>query len=93
MKKTLIVLIAFITCNFFAQDLLNSDGVVYGFSEYGDLIIYDDASTSRLAPTAAGCRCYQGYDPASNQQSQLYGSCCWKPITTSYPICGGGCVK
>lgn len=65
MKKILILSIVFITCNFFAQDLLLDEGVSYGYSEYGDLIIYEDSSTSRmLAPSAAGCRCYQGYDPA-----------------------------
>lgn len=79
----------------FAQEFRNGQQI--GFSEYGDLLIYEDSSNSSRYGSStfedtAGCRCYQGYDKASNDQSKLYGSCCWKPITTSYPVCGGGCV-
>lgn len=90
MKNFFLTLVALITISAFAQDIYFYKGAFYGVSEYGDPIVYDDSGiTSKVVMD--GCCCYQGYDPASNEQSKLYGSCCWMPLTPGKPRCSNGC--
>lgn len=97
MKKIFFTFVTLLTISAFAQNLFVNKDKVYGMSEFGDLIVYYDGSTSKVDANGglnglADCCCYQGYDADSNALSKLYGSCCWMDLTPGKPRCAFGCV-
>lgn len=97
MRKIFITFGVLLTISVFAQQFVAYNDQVFGVSEYGDILYFDDNYSASKTDSGSNfgddnvfvdCSCYQGYNEYYNAYSDLVGSCCWMQPTKGKPRCG-----